>query len=197
MKRAAILLFLTALVLSGDARAHGRTGQSGYVSTVSALDPPVLGVSVNVLGGDKRLRLSNYSGKTVVVLGYAGEPFLRFGKDGVFRNVRSPSTAAPLWRKVATGVSFDWHDRRIHWPASEPPEGVREEPDKAHLVFNWRVPARADGKAFAIEGFLGYVPGSNVDAGRDWLLALLGGGGIALAAVVVGAGARRRARRAP
>jgi len=157
----------------------------------------VLGVSVNVVGGDKRLRLSNYSGQTVVVLGYTGEPFLRFSKNGVFRNARSPSTASPVWRRVATGVSFDWHDRRIHWPASEPPEAVRDEPDKAHLVFNWRVPARVDDKAFAIMGFLGYVPPKSADAGRDWTLALLGGGGIALAALVVGAGARRRSRRAP
>jgi hypothetical protein len=157
----------------------------------------VLGVSVNVVGGDKRLRLSNYSGQTVVVLGYTGEPFLRFSKNGVFRNARSPSTASPVWRRVATGVSFDWHDRRIHWPASEPPEAVRDEPDKAHLVFNWRVPARVDDKAFAIMGFLGYVPPKSADAGHDWTLALLGGGGIALAALVVGAGARRRSRRAP
>jgi hypothetical protein len=56
----------------------------------------VLGVSVNVVGGDKRLRLSNYSGQTVVVLGYTGEPFLRFSKNGVFRNARSPSTASPV-----------------------------------------------------------------------------------------------------
>jgi hypothetical protein len=197
MKRAATALSIAALAFAGDVSGHGRTGQGGYVSTVSSLAPPVLGVSVNVVGGDKRLRLSNYSGKTVVVLGYSGEPLFRFAKAAVFRNARSPSKAPPAWRKVAPGVSFDWHDRRIHWPAPEPPEAVREEPDKAHLIFNWRVPARADGKAFAIKGFLGYVPPKSADAGHDWTLALLGGGGIALAALVVGAGARRRARRAP
>ena len=181
MNKAAIVLSIASLALAGDASGHGRTGQGGYVSTVSSLAPPVLGVSVNVVGGDKRLRLSNSSGKTVVVLG----------------NARSPSTASPVCRRVATGVSFDWHDRRVHWPASGPPKAVRDEPDKAHLVFSWRVPARADGKAFAIKGFLGYVPPKSTDAGRDWTLALLGGGGIALAALVVGAGARRRLRRAP
>lgn len=200
MKRAAIALFLAALALVGDASGHGRAGRSGYVSTVSALVPPVLGVSVNVLGGDDRLRLSNYSGKTVVVLGYRGEPLFRFGKMGVFRNARSPVKAAPLWRRVAPGASFDWHDRRIHWPASEAPRAVREEPDKAHLIFNWRVPARADGKPFAITGFLGYVPPrKDQHGGRSWVLPLTGGaGGLALAALVVaGAGARRRLRRAP
>ena len=46
--------------------------------------PNVLGVGVNVLGGDERLRLSNYSGKAVVILGYQGEPYLRFTTSGVF-----------------------------------------------------------------------------------------------------------------
>jgi hypothetical protein len=200
MKRAAIVVFLAALGLAGDASGHGRAGQSGYVSTVSALVPPVLGVSVNVLGGDDRLRLSNYSGKTIVVLGNRGEPLLRFAREGVFRNARSPASAAPLWRRVARGASFEWHDRRIHWPASQPPQAVRHEPDKAHLVFNWRVPARADGKPFAITGFLGYVPPRrDGHGGRSWVVPLAGGaGGLALAALLVaGAGARRRSRRAP
>ncbi|HSB38015.1 MAG TPA: hypothetical protein VLD13_02910 [Gaiellaceae bacterium] len=196
MKRAAIVLILAALGLAGDASGHGRTGRSGYVSTVSALVPPVLGVSVNVLGGDDRLRLSNYSGKTVVVLGYEGEPLLRFDKDAVFRNARSPASGAPLWRRVARTASFDWHDRRIHWPAPEPPQAVRDEPDKAHLIFNWRVPARADGKPFAITGFLGYVPPRSQErGGPGWVLPLAGGVGLA-ALLVVGAGARRRSRRA-
>ena len=190
------MLFLAALGLAGDASGHGRTGRSGYVSTVSALVPPVLGVSVNVLGGDDRLRLSNYSGKTVVVLGYRGEPLLRFAKDGVFRNARSPATVAPLWRRVAHGASFDWHDRRIHWPATEPPQAVQEDPGRAHLILNWRVPARADGRPFAITGFLGYVPARPAEhGGRGWVLPLAGGGGLA-ALLVVGAGARRRSRRA-
>src|SRR5512133_1759263 len=103
MKMAAILLSIAALALAGDASGHGRTGQGGFVSTVSALDPPVLGLSVNVVGGDERLRLSNYSGKTVVVLGYSGEPLFRFAQAGVFRNARSPSKAPPAWRKVALG----------------------------------------------------------------------------------------------
>jgi hypothetical protein len=199
MKRAAILLFVAALAPSGDASGHGRTGQSGYVSTVSALVPPVLGVSVNVLGGDDRLRLSNYSGKTVVVLGYRGEPSLRFAKDGVFRNARSPASVAPLWHRVAPGASFDWHDRRIHWSATEPPQAVQEDPGRAHLIFDWRVPARADGRPFAITGFLGYVPPrTDEHRGRSWVVPLAGGaGGLALAALIVaGAGARRRSRRA-
>ncbi|MFL5932990.1 MAG: hypothetical protein ACJ75Q_10040 [Gaiellaceae bacterium] len=198
MKRAATVLALAALALAGDASGHGRTGQSGYVSTISALVPPVLGVSVNVLGGDDRLRLSNYSGKTIVVLGYQGEPMLRFADGRVFRNARSPAAAAPLWRRVRPGVTFEWHDRRIHWPAAEPPQAVREEPDKAHLIFNWRVPARANGKPFAITGFLGYVPNARSGSNsRGWLLPAGVAAGVALLGVGGGVGARRVRRRAP
>ena len=53
MKRGAILLSLTALVLSADAYAHGGTNfQKGFVSTGSAVVP---NVSANVTGGDARL----------------------------------------------------------------------------------------------------------------------------------------------
>src|SRR5688572_17371795 len=80
------------LLLAPAAASHGPAGGQGYVSTVAGLEPNVLGVQVAVLGGDDRLRLANYSGKTIVVLGYDGEPFLRFAEDGVFENVRSPAT---------------------------------------------------------------------------------------------------------
>jgi hypothetical protein len=79
MKTAAILLIVTTLLPAGAAQAHWKNYvPKGYVSNVSAVVPNVLGVSVNVLGGDERLRLSNYSGRTVVILGYQGEPYLRF-----------------------------------------------------------------------------------------------------------------------
>ena len=54
--------------------------------------PNVLGLSANVVGGDVWLRLSNYSGKEIVILGYQGEPYLRFENDEVFQNIRSPAT---------------------------------------------------------------------------------------------------------
>jgi hypothetical protein len=221
MKRTAIVLALTALALSGDASGHPGTAQTGYVSTVSALEPPVLGVDAIVLGGDDRLRISNYSGKTIVVLGYEDEPYLRFDKQGVWANTRSPAAhlnrfrhprslapgvadagAPPSWRRVAPGVTYEWHDHRIHWTAAEPPEGVREHPDRIQRIFTWRVPGSANGKRFAITGFLGYAP--DRVAGKDdggiptWLVLLTALAAAALlAAALVGVGARRTRRRAP
>jgi len=207
-------------VLDPVAGAHGPVGGGvGYISSVDGLRPPVLGVIARVLGGDDRLQLVNYSGKTVVVDGYDGEPFLRFTADGVYENVHSPATyltrardqatvsvpafaspkAAPSWRKVTEGSTFAWHDRRIRWTGSGLPPVVEAAPNDRHLVFRWRIPASADAKRFAISGFLGYapVPGAKTSSGTSpWLLAGVVGV-TALALLALGAGARRARRRAP
>ena len=121
---------------------------------------------VNVVGGDARLRLSNYSGKTIVIRGYQGEPYLRFDKSGVFQNMRSPATyrnrvavpiggrsrrrrsqgRAPLEARCS-GASFAWSDHRIHWTSKDAPPGVQKQPQKIQLVFRWRVPGTAGGNA--------------------------------------------------
>jgi hypothetical protein len=215
-----MLLFVTTLTLVGGARGHPGSTLTGYVSTVSAVVPNILGVNALVLGGDDRLRISNYSGKTIVVLGYEGEPYLRFDKSGVYANTLSPAahlnrfrrprplqpgvadpSASPRWRRVAPGVTYEWHDHRIHWTGHEPPRGVQEHRDRIQRIFTWRVPGRADGARFAISGFLGYAP--NPAAKQDgsstsgWLLGAGIAGGVLAVAALVGAGARRATRRAP
>jgi len=220
MKRTLLLVALITLAAPAAGAAHGGSVLTGYVSTVSAVEPPVLGVNALVLGGDDRLRISNYSGKTIVVLGYEGESYLRFDGRGVWANTRSPAAhlnrfrrprplrpgvadagAPPRWRRVAAGVMYEWHDHRIHWTATEPPEGVQEHPERIQRIFSWRVPGLADRKRFVISGFLGYAPDRRTRTDEEtpgWVLALAGVGGAAAlaAAVVVGVGARR-ARRAP
>jgi hypothetical protein len=135
----------------------------------------------------------------------------------VYENVRSPAvqlnrfrfphglepgttdaTAAPKWRKVVRGVSFEWHEHRIHWTSTRPPAVVRREPDKVHRIFYWRVPGRAAGRPFAITGFLGYVPPAHSGgSGSGWVVPVAGAGLGAAALVALGLGARRRQRRAP
>ena len=219
MKRAAIALFVTMLALPAGSNAHPGSALTGYVSTASAVVPNVLGVNALVLGGDDRLRVSNYSGKTIVILGYQGEPYLRFDKTGVYANTFSPAAhlnrfrlprplkpgvadprAAPRWRRVAPGVTYEWHDHRIHWTGRRPPSGVRDHPDRIQRIFTWRVPGRADGAPFAITGFLGYAPDRSAtkqdDSGStSWLL--IAGLGAAALLALVGVGARRARRRAP
>jgi hypothetical protein len=220
MKRAAILLIVTTLLPVGAAQAHRKNYiPKGYVSNISAVVPNVLGVSVNVLGGDERLRLSNYSGKPVVILGYQGEPYLRFTASGVFANELSPASylnrkrkpgglkpgiadpkAAPRWHRIGAGASYEWYDHRIHWTKNRPPEGVRLHPDRIQRIFTWRVPGRADGRPFAITGLLGYAPPQESESSSgDWLEAagLGAAGALAAGLLVVGVGTRRRRRQAP
>lgn len=218
MRRGLLLAALLVVVFPVAAVAHRGAGGHGYVSTFSALQPAVLGLSVNILGGDDRLRVSNYSGKTVLILGYEGEPYLRFGDGGVFLNTRSPAaylnrfryppalppgaadaSARPAWHRVQGGVTFEWHDHRIHWAAREVPRAVADDPGHTHLIRNWRVPGRAAGKPFVINGFLGYVPPRVARDGKERNWPLLLGAACGLALVVLGAGmrARRARRRAP
>jgi hypothetical protein len=183
------------------ALAHGGGAALGYGSTVTNLEPPALGVFVEVKDGDDRLALSNTTGKTLLVEGYEGEPYLRFEPDGVYRNRRSPATylneerfggvrlpaeadgaAEPSWEKVGDGTTYEWHDHRIHWMSADaPPPVVREAPDEPHHVLDWEVPAVLDGKPLAIRGSLDYVPPE--DDGLRWVyfvppvLALLVAGG--------------------
>jgi hypothetical protein len=177
----------------------------------------VLGVIASVLGGDDRLQLVNYSGKTIVVRGYDGEPFLRFTPDGVYENIHSPTTyltrtrdqtgvvipataktgAAPSWSKATEGSTFVWHDRRIRWTGSELPAAIKAAPDETHLIFRWRIPALVDAKHFAISGFLGYRPLPEDATGTSpWLIAAVVGASV-LAFGALGVGARRLKRQAP
>lgn len=189
-----------ALAVASAAWADGGTHATGYVSTFSNLEPNVLGVSVNIFGRDNTIRLSNYSGKTVVVLGSTGKPYLRFARGRVDENLRAADPAArPQWRKVATGPSYAWHDHRIVWTGDEQPGVVRRAPDVAHLVFGWALHATADGKPFLIKGFLGWAPTPEPkgDGTSAWVYAAAGGAGIpVLAALGLGLRARRTRRRA-
>ena len=197
-----------------SAFAHGGSRSTGYVSTFAATVPNVLGVSANVSGPENLMRVTNYSGKTVVVFGVSGEPYLRFTRAAVYENKASPTTylnasrpvpafaahrSKPRWTQVARGPSYTWHEHRIVWTGSQPPASVRDEPDKAHLIFNWRIPAAAAGTRFRLTGFLGWVPparGAGDGGTSPWLIAGVVAGGL-LVAAGVGLGARRVVRRAP
>jgi hypothetical protein len=219
-RRRAVAAAATAAVfaLAGSALAHPPTAtQSGYVSHVNAVLPNVLGLSANVVGGDAWLRLSNYSGREIVILGSQGEPYLRFHESEVFQNVRSPTayvnryrglharvpatasaSAPPAWQKVADGASYRWRDHRIYWVREEPPPGVTAHPDVVQRVFGWRVPGRVDGRRFTISGILGYRPAyGSSRGGNGWIWPALGGWAVLVALVSGGLWvAHRRSRRA-
>jgi hypothetical protein len=175
--RALPILLLLAAILAPPAAAHGDGEARGYRSAVTSVSPSIAGLSALVLEGDDRLRLSNGSEQTVEIEGYDGEPYLRFSADGVFRNAKSSATylngerfggvdvpegvgpkAEPVWERVSRGRTYEWHDHRIHWMSTIDPPIVRDNPDEPHHVFDWKVPASADGKPLTIAGTLDYDP---------------------------------------
>jgi len=169
---------LAVLVACPAAAGHGDGAARGYTSTVKTVTPKLDGLTVQVVQGDDQLHVRNDSGREVVIMGYEGEPYLRFQADGdVLRNANSPATylnedrfggadvpasaskqATPRWEQVARGKAYDWHDHRIHWMSTIDPAKVREARDQPHHVFDWKVPGTVSGQPLAIAGSLDYEP---------------------------------------
>jgi hypothetical protein len=135
------------------------------------------GLKFKILYGDDQVWLDNRSGKTVVIKGYSGEPYLRFSPGGIYVNIKSPAgylnqdryarvtvpksasaKAKPDWQKLAGGDVWAWHDHRIHYMNPIPPPQIKAAPRKPHHVFDWKVPATDNGKRFFIAGSLDYKP---------------------------------------
>jgi hypothetical protein len=109
----------------------------------------VLGLQVTVLGGVERLRVSNLSGETVLILAPGGEPLLRFTPKTVYRY--EPVTAR--WHQVASDTTYAWAEPRISWNEGSPPDVVTADPDETHFIREWSIPGRdgdsaADGRVF-------------------------------------------------
>jgi hypothetical protein len=169
---------VVALVACPAAAGHGDGAARGFTSTIKSVQPPLAGLSVQVLAGDDELRVRNDTGRELVITGYEGEPYLRFGADGgVSRNANSPATylnddrygavdvpataskdAEPDWERVSRGRAYDWHDHRIHWMSTTDPPKVRKAPTEPHHVFDWSVAGTAGGTPLAISGSLDYTP---------------------------------------
>jgi hypothetical protein len=176
--------------------AHADPPAPGDVrSSVDDIVPATAGVAAEIVGGDSFLRLRVEPGREVVVVGYEGEPYLRFRRDGVVElNRRSPAAAvnesrfgrdpgpgadaaaSPSWDEVASDGSYEWHDHRTHWMATTRPEPP---------VRAWAVPIRIDGLAAEITGHYRYEAPPSA---WPWFL------GVALSAVAAVVTGRRRWR---
>jgi hypothetical protein len=205
VKRALVLAVLVAAVFARGAEAHFGTAKLGYRSTITAVKPHMPGLKFKVLYGDDQIFLDNRSGKTVIIKGYSGEPYLRFAPSGIFVNIRSPAgylnqdryarvqvpksataTAKPKWEKLANVHVWAWHDHRIHYMNPIPPPQIKAAPRKPHHVFDWKVPATDNGKKFLIAGSLDYKPPPKNDFPYGLVIslaALVGAGMIGLFAL--------------
>ncbi len=208
---AAALAVAVLCVAVPAAPAH--QGNPNFRSEVSAISPAVKGVTVEVVNFDDSLELTNRSGRTVTVVGYRGEPYVRIGADGrVEVNHNSPSyylnddryaegvevpasatpKATPDWQVVDGTGRYAWHDHRIHWMAHSLPPQVADEHQRTK-VFDWKVPVTVGAEQTTIRGSLTWVGkqggGFPVAAAISLIVAAL----IGLALIVT----VRRRRRGP
>lgn len=201
--RALVLGVAAALLVAGQADAH--QGNPNYRSEIDAIKPSTNGLSAEILNYDADIVLTNESGKTVVVEGYDGEPYLRFSPDGtVAANLNSPAYylntdrygeaevpanakpgAEPDWKVVAASGEFSWHDHRSHYMSTSVPPQVTDESAKTK-VFDYEIPIRVAGRPGAIEGTLYWVGSSGFPLLPFILLGIFAIGSVALVVIVRG-----------
>jgi hypothetical protein len=157
-----------AFLLPAQAFAHG--GQAAPVATsfVAHLTNVPAGVDARVVDGDQGLWLRTDPRRTVVVLGFQGEPYLRFSSAGVEANESSPAyylnrarpqavprgldaLATARWQRVARGRTYSWHDDRLHALAASARQPGSD------LVGGWTIPLRVDGQRTQLSGTLRYA----------------------------------------
>jgi hypothetical protein len=182
-----------ALAAATPAWAHGADAPNGtdYRTSVTAVTPAVPGLTVRAIEAGGRLELANRTGRTIEVLGYAGEPYLEVRPDGVYENTHSPATylnttlagdteppatadptLPPSWRRLSTEPVARWHDRRTHWLEDAPPPEVRADPSREHRVRDWVVPLRDGMSTVEVRGTLDWLPPPS--PALWWSLGLLG-----------------------
>ena len=179
MRRIALIVGVAGAVLvpATPAFAHGGDipGATAYRSAVTSttLDD----VRVRSVEAGARLELTNDTGHSVEILGYAGEPYLDVRADGTWQNVNSPAayvnetlagdvvppagadvTAPPSWRKISSSTTVRWHDQRTQWrSAGKPPQAVAD-PSRRHHLLDWSVPLRVQTTPYEIRGTLDWEP---------------------------------------
>jgi hypothetical protein len=168
-RRRAVVMLAAAIALIAPATAFAHGGPvipvaTRYAATVTS-HPASL--RVRVVDGDRQLWLDAPPADTVVVLGLAGEPYLRFTAEGVAINRRSPTTylnrsqpveppatastrKPPVWRTVSHGHSYRWHEDRLHALALT----VRR--PRPGTIGPWTIPLVVNGHAASIRGTLSY-----------------------------------------
>lgn len=125
-----------------------------------------------VSGRVPALYLENVSEESVVVLGAAGEPFLRVGPEGTSANVLSPTwqrsgkaevtigalpadaEAEPAWRLQSPSPRYAWVDfRAAHLEDDAPSEIWRRT-----LIGHWNVPVRRGTERGTVKGVIEWLP---------------------------------------
>jgi hypothetical protein len=207
--RAAAAIAVALCLAAPAASAH--EGNPNFRSTIRAIEPPARGVTAEIVNYDDSIALRNTSGRTVVVEGYEGEPYVRISPDGTvavnhdaptyFLNEdrfaegvevpkRAGADAPPDWQVVDRTGRYVWHDHRIHWMSRSTPPQVKDESERT-TVLDWKVPLTVGGERTTIAGSLIWVgePASEFPLGAAVALGVVLLGGAAFVVIV-----RRRRR---
>jgi hypothetical protein len=201
------------LVLPAYAGAKDESYPANYKTQVRQLKPPVSGLKLEATGGDRYLRLTNGSGKMVLVKGYDDDPYLRFQPNRVVEvNIHSPSKyvnedrfgtlqppasavpgATPKWKVVSTNGTYQWFDHRIHWMERTLPPAVKDR-DKRTKIFDWNVSMSVAGRPVQALGTLTWIPDSSSGSSTLLIVAIVAAALLALAIAFI---LLRRRGRAP
>ncbi len=167
--------------MATPASAHTVAGQgaTNYRSRLTGVSPALPGLQVSVVNLGSNLRVTWTGAEELTIFGYQGEPYLRIGPDGVYRNRLSPATylnvtrslgaippfadakAAPDWVKLSGGRTVLWHDHRIHWMGGPTPPQIAAAPGSFHHVVTWTVKMTAGQTPAVVTGTLDWVPGTS------------------------------------
>lgn len=175
-------LGLLLLALSSHpAAAHSTNGSDAthYSTRLDGFTPPVAGLTASVDPRGEWVQVANTTGKTLTILGYAHEPYLRIRSSvGVEQNATSPTVtlnqslfadigqaltvqAAPQWLPISPGNQARWHDHRIHWMGAGRPPAVQAHPGTAQSIGTWTVHMTLDSQPVELTGTLNWLPIKN------------------------------------
>lgn len=205
---AAALLGAAAIVASGpDAGAHEEVpGVSSVVDSIQPALPAGVKVQTLVSVADQMV-VENRTDTELVVLGDAGEPFLRIGPGGVHANLNSPTwyrsndptgtatpperadpKAEPVFARASKEPTWGWFDHRLHRRALAGAPAV-DDADKPVRLEEWEIPMRYGSTAVLVKGHREYrfPPGAFaadvVSTPAGVKVAALGGGSVPLLAL--------------
>lgn len=163
--RAVVTTLLVVLALPAATAFADEPGPTDFRSRIVAIEPATPALHPSIIGGDSFLRLVVDRGTEVDVLGYRGEPYIRFLADGTVEENRASASyfvsrsrlgddlpadfvddAVPEWHVVATDGDYSWHDHRMHWMSATDPPGKRS----GDVVLQQRIELRVDGEPVAL-----------------------------------------------
>ena len=149
------LVAAVALAAPGTAGAHPRSPRVAvdYRATVARLPAQMArALKVHVYPTDLALGVTELGGHRIVVLGYLGEPFLRFEPGGLYVNEASTTAAG-------TGLAPALRHGGVHWVlrSAKPTAIWHDARVRGAVRGRWSVPLLVDGRRARLSGSLFHV----------------------------------------